>query len=707
MSAVKPTAPGKKPIKAGPAPNSTAFDKALQEAINENAELLEKLSPAERGMVMRWLEETVLTGNEDNGVLASLEDIDYVRKPVCMEEYLTSHDYMGGVFTDKATESSIDVLARPWVDDLIEVFEAGTDIYEWLMTGSIGIGKTTIAALALTYTVYRLSCLRNPARYYGLPSNSMFVCQVYSITKRQVSDAGYSMVKQFIDACPYFKEEFPRSAKIETVMDFSSTTHIPLKISGGSQGFHGLGLNVFSFSMDEVNFMRQTKDSATGENVGQAYDVYNTLLKRVKSRFIRPGGTIPGIMLMMSSKNAHTSFIDSKVRSVTGRNNIQGIKGNLGGGVYLSDYALWDVKDPAKFSGKWFRVEKGDRTQRSRILLDNDVPRQGAEVIEVPEEFRRDFEEDIDKGLRDIAGQSTYNVSPLIYDNKSVYDAFRENLHHPFTQTEATLSEDDDYLLQDWLDIGKLCKVQGSKHVPRLNPGAPRYIHVDIALSGDCAGIAMGHPSGKVRVKSRNPDGTTTTVTRPHVTIDFMLRIRPPKSGEIALWKLRVFILYLRQMFNIEEVTFDGYQSADSRQLLRHEGMTTELLSVDRDDKPYLTLRSALSDRRLMYYEYGPFVTEILDLQRFMRDGSGNKWKVDHPDQSSDGGRGSKDVSDAVCGVVYQCVNHKTAIAESMSGDVIDPTGFVKTRQPDPDKPTRTSQKPALDFDKLKDNLRK
>jgi hypothetical protein len=57
---------------------------------------------------------------------------------------------------------------------------------------------------------------------------------------------------------------------------------------------------------------------------------------------------------------------------------------------------------------------------------------------------------------------------------------------------------------------------------------------------------------------------------------------------------------------------------------------------------PYDMLKETLYENRIKYYKYKPFIDEIKDLIEDKK-----RRKVDHLD-----GR-SKDISDAVCGVVY------------------------------------------------------
>jgi hypothetical protein len=89
-------------------------------------------------------------------------------------------------------------------------------------------------------------------------------------------------------------------------------------------------------------------------------------------------------------------------------------------------------------------------------------------------------------------------------------------------------------------------------------------------------------------------------------------------------------------------VSFDGWQSIDSRQMLRQQGFAVKEVSVDRSEQPYRTLRDLVVARRVRWYRYEPLLQELRGLE----------WvrgvKVDH------GRGGSKDVADAVAGAVSE-----------------------------------------------------
>lgn len=608
------------------------FDRVVEEAMHGHRHLLDSLSEHERQVVVEWLSTAVVDGEIENGFWNVLWDVDYRRKPVSIETFLTDEYYLGRVTKD---------LHPKWMADLCKVFAPGSIISEWLFTGAIGTGKSTIACAGMAYKLYLLACLRNPSRYYGLLPNSLIVFGIYSLTKRQVADTGYHKLKQYLDTSPYFLREFPRDMRLDSKVVFEKS---PLQVIPGSQSLHSIGLDLFSFLLDEVNFMKAKFDQETQQMSGQAYELYNSTHARLMSRFMRPGGFLPGMMFLISSRGSKTSFLEERIR----------IAQNLPTS-YISDYTLWEVKPKSRFVMPSFKVEVGDKLSSSRLLTDGQHPRPNAQVIDVPGEFQKVFEEDIDRALRDIAGVATYNLSPFIRDRESVQDAVKDWLVNPFTTEKVTANILDDVAIADFFDITSVCKVDNSKWVPLLNPGSPRCLHIDLSLRRDAAGIAMSHLGGFRKVKRFMPETVANVESSlPVIISDFMLRIHPPVGSEIDLSKIRSFVLFLSTIYNIVSVTFDGFQSADSRQLLAKDGIPTGLLSVDRTDTQYLTLRNAFFERRLFYYQYQPALDELLDLQHDFERG-----KVDHPDKASDGGPGRKDVADALCGSVWGALTHK------------------------------------------------
>jgi hypothetical protein len=159
------------------------------------------------------------------------------------------------------------------------------------------------------------------------------------------------------------------------------------------------------------------------------------------------------------------------------------------------------------------------------------------------------------------------------------------------------------------------------------------FVHVDLALRRDACGIALGHW-----------DRTSGCVVA-----DWVLRLQAADfGGEIDFETVRTILLGLkRDGFRLKLVTFDGWQSADSIQLLNKAGIRTELLSVDRGLVPYDTLLELINTGHCLLPDFEFLVEELCGLELI------RGVKVDHPP------RGSKDCSDALCGMVYNCYSQQ------------------------------------------------
>ncbi len=75
----------------------------------------------------------------------------------------------------------------------------------------------------------------------------------------------------------------------------------------------------------------------------------------------------------------------------------------------------------------------------------------------------------------------------------------------------------------------------------------PRYCHLDLALSGDSAGLAIGHCRGFKRLRRSE----MVDELMPIICLDVLLEIRPPPGGEINFEKIRKLLYMLLERGNI------------------------------------------------------------------------------------------------------------------------------------------------------------
>lgn len=499
--------------------------------------------------------------------------------------------------------------------------------------------NTTTANLGMARQIYKISCMRNPQQTFGVQQHSSIAFTIQSVRLSTAKQAVFEEMGKFLNNSPYFKEIFPYDRRITSQMRFLKHNVQVLPVSSSTSG--AISMNVIGGLLDEVNFMQRVQKSknATSDDgeFNQARELYLTLSKRRRSRFMHKG-KLPGTLFLVSSSRYPDDFTEEKAKEAE-------MCGGTDPEIYVYSKSLWESKGRERYSPESFKVLIGNERTRSRILDTNEVVNDPElAIIEVPEDFRGEFNKDIDGSIRDFAGRTTLASRPFIHQRESLFECME--LADAYDYQSA-------YPIQD-IDL----EVSVPSIVPeRLRTDVPtmRVCHVDLALTRDSAGIAVGHVAGSKTLERINPDtGEKTVEVLPVIAYDLIMRVMPPRDGEIDFSKIRQIIYDLRDNHKlpIKVVTTDGFQSTDFRQILARKGFATEYLSLDRTIMPYRTFRDALYDRRLMLPRHQTLIKELTELEYVA---AGSKEKVDHKP------RGSKDVADAVCGVAaYLLTRRKT-----------------------------------------------
>lgn len=488
---------------------------------------------------------------------------------------------------------------------------------EAVLTGAIGTGKSTIALYSTAYQLYLLSCYKNPHELFGLDPSSEIVFIFQSINATLAKAVDYARFKAMIEKSAYFRDHFPFNKDIMSELQFPNRI-IVKPVSGAETG--AIGQNVIGGLIDEMNFMAVVEGSKTSMDGGtydQAIALYNSIARRRKSRFMK-AGKLPGLLCLVSSKRYPGQFTDKKEEEA--RREIE-LTGKTG--IYVYDKRTWDIKPPGSFSGKWFEIFIGDGGRKPRVLAVDDRVEAEDEhlVMAIPEEYRMEFDKDMMNALRDIAGVSTLATHPFILDR----DCITRNQRNEriifgrevvdFVETQLTI------------DKGQI-----------FQPDLPRFVHIDLALTGDSAGFAVGTVKG-----FKNINQGDHYEMLPDIWIDALLEVKPPKGGEILFYKIRDVIYALKSMgMNVRWVTLDQFQSRDSMQILRQQGYTVGYQSIDTTTAPYDFTKSALYENRLNMPRHSKCAFELASLEKVVKAN-----KIDHPPHAS------KDVSDALAGVVY------------------------------------------------------
>lgn len=498
------------------------------------------------------------------------------------------------------------------------------------ITGAIGIGKSSISIIGVLYDLYRVTLLKNPHKKYKLLPTTPIVITLITAT---MDLAGAVLADQLIDAIgqsPYFRSKL-LPGKGDRIDEDMFPHHIG--IAYGSRMRHSLGKAVIGAIIDEANFQNAVAD--------QAIQNYNSIRRRMFSRFMTKGGEVPCRMWVVSSRNENTSFLES---------HIDAERGNPRVAIY--EPAIWEVQaHKGIYSGETFPVFIGSDVEQPKILTSaKEMDDYMGLTIQVPVEYRKDFENNLPGALQDLAGVSTRNGVNLIYNVEALDKALC--LDNAMTTDEIFLTLTGDDQLSDYYKGGL--------------PTGNYYVHLDGGLKHDRFGFAMSRVTEQIHTSTTSfLDGSISSKLSPLVETPLAFGIKALPGSEVPLWKVRQFLVYLRsQKVHISLITCDGYQSADMMQLLEKLGFNVKYSSADRTKDSYLKLSSniLLSQHKLPKSKI--LRMELLNLQNLPK-------KIDHPVTVIVDGKqvpGGKDIADAVAESSYNAIcNAMTLGAASVS----------------------------------------
>ena len=475
----------------------------------------------------------------------------------------------------------------------------------------IGGGKSYSSEILACYSAHDLLCLSNAHQYYNLSFDKAIAIMNMGITATQANEIVFAGVRSFVERSPFFMQFNP--VVLANTIRFKQEKI--LMVSGNSKATTPLGYNIFTAILDEAAFYLDT------DNHSLAEEIYSALQRRIISRF-----GMDGLTLMISSPKYVGDFIMRKL-----------LEKKLSDKVFGIQMPTWKIK-PAKVMEEgnnfYFNKESHDiqdkKPEVDAINIDLIKTKEfngEADWWEIPGEFRQSFEVNPEKSKRDFGATPSLTLEAFDKTGYKIKTYFNPKRTHPLDKAEKFVPAFE-------------CDAEDSEL---------RYIHIDLALSKDACGFAMGCFDGY---------DTSGKERRMKVKIDLMMQIKAPKGGEIKFNRVRDIIYTLDELgFDIAKVTYDGWQSVDSRQILEDKGYETDLLSVDRTTEAYDTLKELVHTKCLDYYHYDVFENEYERLEIIKGK------KVDHPAD------GSKDVSDAVAGV---CLNIAKAEDEEF-----EPDGFL------------------------------
>jgi hypothetical protein len=566
-----------------------------------------------------------------------IEKLNYKEKPVDIITFLKD-DYFVGQST-----GNLKFIYPGWIDILQEIFY-NDNKYLVVLTGSIGIGKSTIAILCMAYILYRILLLRDPHQYFQLTGHDAFAVSFFNLTRSLGDSRGFQKLQNVLMLSPFFtKYGGVIRGKEDKYMDIPLYSWI--LSSPYSRGFGTVGQDIVLGIMDEVD--DPTISAGQKKRVLTAYE---STVRRFESRFVKDQECISRFFLV-SSKQDELSFLETFVEEMKASERI-----------LVIDKNQWEIKPKSLYCGDKFSVLIGDAYMPSRIVEPEEriqMLKDGKNIIDVPVELRFDFERDISGSLRDLAGVSVRGTRryKLFPSERFIEDCFDKTKKNPFQIETIEIGLKDGIELIGLMDLGAIRSPKNAMH----------FMHMDISFAHDCLGLAMSSVAGWMEKDVPKEDGTFVTEAVPVIETDFCIRFKAKPEDRIPLYKIRKFILDLkaRGIFITKFSADLKLASEDTTQILSQSGIECEYFSVDKTIAPYMEFRNVVFEKRWICHPSKVLYFELKNIEH-----NRDEDKIDHPEKVKDvevldNGtvrtvvlEGSKDMSDAVCGSVYQAMRY-------------------------------------------------
>lgn len=529
---------------------------------------------------------------------------DWDEKPVEIEEFVTSEDFLG---------------LPPLSEYQYEIIRAGSQIYrlstltalygeekarkryaqtcnEIVLQLGKGSGKDYTSTIVCAYIVYLLLCLKDPARYYGKPTGDTIDILNIAVNADQARKVFFVNFKKRITSCRWFDGKY--SEPTQNGIEFDKSIRV---FSGHSEREAFEGLNLFVAVLDEISaFALESPSGETGKTAQGIYDMYRA---SVDSRFAAYGKVI-----MLSFPRFKDDFIQQRYDAIVAEKEV----------IMKSMVLKRDPDLPEGVEGNEITITwEEDHIIRYEFPKMFALRRPSWEVNPTIDVHEPAFVRQAVQNLADFLGRFACMPS-------TATGGFFKN-HLAIDESFVRMNPVD----EDGIFLKSFEPKEDTQY----------FVHVDLAQKHDYCAVALAHVDKWVEVSI----GAEFKELHPLVVVDAVRHWTPTQEKSVDFADVRNYIIALRRKgFKLKLVTFDRWNSHDTMNILTNEhGIPTELLSVA--DKHYDDFLSILYDERLIGPKIDLLITELKELQVI-------KGKIDHP------AKGSKDLSDAVCGAIFNAV---------------------------------------------------
>jgi hypothetical protein len=540
-----------------------------------------------------------------NEFLEALQDDHFNEMPVDAKTFVEGEDYLGQPPLSDIQYDIVEAMSQIYrKEDVISMLgeEKGTQYYNKYTKNEIilqlgkGSGKDFVSTVACAYIVYKLLCLKDPAKYFGKPSGDAIDLINVAINAQQAKNVFFKGFKSKIERSPWFIGKY--YAKADSIeFDKSITVY-----SGHSERESHEGLNLLLAVLDEISGF--ASEVNTGNEQGKTADnIYKAFRGSVDSRFPDLGKVV-----LLSFPRYPGDFISEKYDDVIAEKEVI------------------------------------ERTHKFTInpLLPEDNPDNSFEIS-------WDEDQIISYKYPGVFAlkRPTWEVNPtrkiddfMIAFMTDLGDAMMRFACVPTFASDAFFKQADKVrscmTLRNPVDTFKRFDESF-----KPDPDKVYYVHADLAQKHDKCAVAIAHVDKWVNIQVIN----NYEQVAPIVVVDAVAWWEPKIEGPVNLSEVKQWIQNLRRIgFNIGMVSFDRWQSFDIQNELKQVGMRTDTVSVAK--KHYEDMAMLVYEERLAMPAIELLFDELTQL-KIMKNN-----RVDHPRKKS------KDLADAVCGAVFGAISH-------------------------------------------------
>jgi hypothetical protein len=537
--------------------------------------------------------------------LEALKNDNFEETPVDAKTFVESSDYLGQPPLSEIQYDIVEAMSQIYrLEDLVDILgsEEGRRYYKKYTKNEVilqlgkGSGKDFVSTVACAYIVYKLLCLKDPARYFGKPAGDAIDIINVAINAQQAKNVFFKGFKSKIERSPWFAGKYnPKAESIE--FDKSITVY-----SGHSERESHEGLNLILAVLDEISGF--ATEIGTGNDQGKTADnIYKAFRASVDSRFPDLGK-----VALLSFPRFPGDFISQRYDAVVAEKEV----------ITKTHTFIMNPDLPENTDGNSLKIEWDEDT-----IVSYKYP--GVFAIKRPtwvvnptrkiDDFRNAFFTDLGDAMQRFACIPTFASDAFFKQRDKVQNAMtlRNPLDH-FRRFDETF---------------------------KPNPDKVYYVHADLAQRHDKCAVAIAHVEKFVNIQVMKDYEQVA----PIVIVDAVAWWEPKTEGPVDLSEVKQWIQNLRRVgFNIGMVSFDRWQSFDIQNELKQIGIKTDTVSVAK--KHYEDMAMLIYEERLAMPAIDLLFEELTELKIVKNN------RVDHPRKSS------KDLADAVCGAVFGAISH-------------------------------------------------